>query len=73
MGLAPPMHPGTGLPFFCHNGEHLTQPPPAHTGYNPYQLDPKSSGEYWRGVKGTSPIPADWQQRLNGFITTSPG
>ncbi|TGZ51134.1 Protein pangolin [Temnothorax longispinosus] len=34
MGLAG-THPG-GLPFFCPNGEHLTQPPPAHMGIPPY-------------------------------------
>ncbi|KAL1139966.1 hypothetical protein AAG570_006943 [Ranatra chinensis] len=38
-------HPGTGLPFFCHNGDPLSQPPPAHMGIPPYQLDPKG-GEY---------------------------
>uniref|UniRef100_A0A1B6LC98 dTCF n=1 Tax=Graphocephala atropunctata TaxID=36148 RepID=A0A1B6LC98_9HEMI len=43
MGLGP-AHPGTGLPFFCHNGDHLTQPPPAHMGIPPYQLDPKGAG-----------------------------
>ncbi|XP_075215205.1 transcription factor pangolin [Lycorma delicatula] len=51
MGLGPG-HPGAGLPFFCHNGEHLTQPPPAHMGIPPYQLDPKGAGEYWR-----TPVP----------------
>ncbi|GLV40810.1 pangolin [Carabus blaptoides fortunei] len=45
MGLAP-THPGAALPFFCHNGvgEHLSQPPPAHMGIPPYQLDPKGAG-----------------------------
>ncbi|XP_069696755.1 uncharacterized protein [Periplaneta americana] len=43
MGLAP-THPGAALPFFCHNGDHLTQPPPAHMGIPPYQLDPKGAG-----------------------------
>ncbi|CAB3383524.1 Hypothetical predicted protein [Cloeon dipterum] len=41
----------TGLPFFCHNGEHLTQPPPAHMGIPPYQLDTKGTmgmSDYWR-------------------------
>lgn len=28
-------HP-SGLPFFCSNGDHLTQPPPAHMGIPPY-------------------------------------
>lgn len=56
MGLAP-THPGAALPFFCHNGvgEHLSQPPPAHMGIPPYQLDPKGAGtmgEYWRGPPG---------------------
>lgn len=52
MGLGP-THPGATLPFFCHNGDHLTQPPPAHMGIPPYQLDPKGAGamgEYWRGL-----------------------
>ncbi|XP_060872082.1 protein pangolin, isoforms A/H/I/S isoform X2 [Metopolophium dirhodum] len=31
---------GPAHPFFCHNGEQLgTQPPPAHMGIPPYQLD----------------------------------
>lgn len=42
MGLGP-HHPGAALPFFCHNGDHLTQPPPAHMGIPPYQLDPKGA------------------------------
>ncbi|KAF4519909.1 hypothetical protein B566_EDAN008285 [Ephemera danica] len=52
MGLAP-THPGASLPFFCHNGDHhLSQPPPAHMGIPPYQLDAKSGamGDYWRGI-----------------------
>lgn len=37
---------GPAHPFFCHNGEQLgTQPPPAHMGIPPYQLD-KAPGEY---------------------------
>ncbi|XP_031785810.1 uncharacterized protein LOC100120687 isoform X5 [Nasonia vitripennis] len=44
-------HP-SGLPFFCSNGEHLTQPPPAHMGIPPYgALDAgkaaAAAGEYW--------------------------
>ncbi|XP_051173368.1 protein pangolin, isoforms A/H/I/S isoform X2 [Leptopilina boulardi] len=36
-------HPG-GLPFFCPNGDHLTQPPPAHMGIPPYgTLDPSKA------------------------------
>ena len=34
MGLAG-THP-SGLSFFCPNGDHLTQPPPAHMGIPPY-------------------------------------
>ncbi|XP_014237755.1 protein pangolin, isoforms A/H/I/S isoform X4 [Trichogramma pretiosum] len=34
MGLAG-AHP-SGLPFFCSNGDHLSQPPPAHMGIPPY-------------------------------------
>ena len=33
-------------PFFCHNGDHLTTPPPAHCGIPPYQIDPKTMGEF---------------------------
>lgn len=33
-------------PFFCHNGDHLTTPPPAHCGIPAYQLDPKTMGEF---------------------------
>ncbi|CRL08137.1 CLUMA_CG020916, isoform B [Clunio marinus] len=32
------------LPFFCHNGDHLTTPPPAHCGIPAYQIDPKTMG-----------------------------
>ncbi|XP_026474713.1 protein pangolin, isoforms A/H/I/S-like isoform X2 [Ctenocephalides felis] len=79
MGL-PTTHPGaTGLSFFCHNGEHLTQPPPAHMGIPPYQLDPKTAagamgamgamGEYWRGLQlGLRASPAAG----NGAPGTSP-
>ncbi|XP_019756856.1 protein pangolin, isoforms A/H/I/S isoform X3 [Dendroctonus ponderosae] len=52
MGLAP----GSHLPaYFCHNGDPLSQPPPAHMGIPPYQLDGKGSaamGEY-----GSQPPP----------------
>lgn len=35
-----------GLPsFFCHNGDPLSTPPPAHCGIPPYQLDPKTIGK----------------------------
>uniref|UniRef100_A0A1Y1N983 dTCF n=1 Tax=Photinus pyralis TaxID=7054 RepID=A0A1Y1N983_PHOPY len=43
MGLGP-THPGAALPFFCHNGDPLSQPPPAHMGIPPYQLDGKAMG-----------------------------
>lgn len=59
MGLGP-THPTSGLPFFCHNGDPLSQPPPAHMGIPPYQLDGKtgSMGEY-----GRAPLsPADWRR-----------
>ena len=32
-------------PFFCHNGDPLSTPPPAHCGIPPYQLDPKTMGK----------------------------
>ncbi|XP_043478490.1 protein pangolin, isoforms A/H/I/S isoform X3 [Leptopilina heterotoma] len=36
-------HP-SGLPFFCPNGDHLSQPPPAHMGIPPYgTLDPSKA------------------------------
>lgn len=63
MGLGP-THPGTGLPFFCHNGDHLTQPPPAHMGIPPYQLDPKGAGEYWRSLAVRAPSHSDWKRLL---------
>lgn len=54
MGLGP-THPGAALPFFCHNGDPLSQPPPAHMGIPPYQLDGKAGamGEFnadWRRI-----------------------
>ncbi|XP_008191150.1 pangolin isoform X2 [Tribolium castaneum] len=66
MGLAPTGHPGAALPFFCHNGDPLSQPPPAHMGIPPYQLDSKtagSMGEYGGGTAPPQPIsPADWRR-----------
>lgn len=35
-------------PFFCHNGDPLSTPPPAHCGIPPYQLDPKTMGKLTR-------------------------
>lgn len=44
-GLPVSMANKIGLPpFFCHNGDHLSSPPPAHCGILPYQLDPKTMG-----------------------------
>ncbi|XP_044735883.1 protein pangolin, isoforms A/H/I/S isoform X2 [Chrysoperla carnea] len=64
MGLGPGSHPGAAaLPFFCHNGEHLAaQPPPAHMGIPPYQLDTKAAGmgEYWRPSAAVNH--ADWKR-----------
>lgn len=64
MGLGP-THPGAAaLPFFCHNGDPLSQPPPAHMGIPPYQLDGKTGtmGEYG-GRGGAAPLsPADWRR-----------
>ncbi|XP_039276374.1 uncharacterized protein LOC111047051 isoform X4 [Nilaparvata lugens] len=61
-------HPGAGLPFFCHNGEHLGQPPPAHMGIPPYQLDPKGAGEYWRAPPPITPH--EWK-RLGPILAAS--
>lgn len=60
MGLAGPH------PFFCPGGE-LGQPPPAHMGIPPYQLDPKGPGEYWiqRGL-----APSHWK-RLGPLLAAS--
>lgn len=54
MGLGP-THPGAALPFFCPNGDPLSQPPPAHMGIPPYQLDGKAGtmGEF---------SPGDWRR-----------
>ncbi|XP_037043300.1 protein pangolin, isoforms A/H/I/S isoform X4 [Bradysia coprophila] len=44
-GLPVSMANKMGLsPFFCHNGDPLSTPPPAHCGIPPYQLDPKTMG-----------------------------
>ncbi|XP_016950545.1 protein pangolin, isoforms A/H/I/S isoform X11 [Drosophila biarmipes] len=44
-GLPVTMANKIGLPpFFCHNTDPLTTPPPAHCGIPPYQLDPKTMG-----------------------------
>lgn len=61
MGLPPAGH----MPFFCHNGDPLSQPPPAHMGIPPYQLDSKSAGAM--GEYGGSPqpqplSPAEWKR-----------
>ncbi|XP_070508028.1 protein pangolin, isoforms A/H/I/S isoform X7 [Chironomus tepperi] len=45
-------------PFFCHNGDHLTTPPPAHCGIPPYQIDPKTMGEYCLTRPALYPFPA---------------
>lgn len=61
MGLGPTGH----MPFFCHNGDPLSQPPPAHMGIPPYQLDSKGAGAM--GEYGGSPqpqplSPAEWRR-----------
>ena len=76
MGLAG-THP-SGLPFFCPNGDHLTQPPPAHMGIPPYgALDPSkaaaAAGEYWPAVPysaGSSPHPVHWKRLLAAAAST---
>lgn len=76
MGLAA-THPGA-LPFFCPNGDHLTQPPPAHMGIPPYgALDAgKAAGEYsWptasRGQQSPPhPAPAHWKRLLAAAAST---
>lgn len=37
-------------PFFCHNGDPLSTPPPAHCGIPPYQLDPKTMGKFFFAI-----------------------
>ncbi|XP_023289877.1 protein pangolin, isoforms A/H/I/S isoform X2 [Orussus abietinus] len=75
MGLAG-THP-SGLPFFCPNGDHLTQPPPAHMGIPPYgALDAgkaaAAAGEYWPPTHphGTPPHPAHWKRLLAAAAST---
>ncbi|XP_008553306.1 protein pangolin, isoforms A/H/I/S isoform X3 [Microplitis demolitor] len=74
MGLAG-THP-SGLPFFCGNGDHLTQPPPAHMGIPPYgALDAgkaaAAAGEYWPAPQhGPSSHPAHWKRLLAAAAST---
>ncbi|XP_063994630.1 uncharacterized protein Pan isoform X2 [Diachasmimorpha longicaudata] len=75
MGLAG-THP-SGLPaFFCPNGEHLTQPPPAHMGIPPYgALDAgkaaAAAGEYWPASSHGSPTHAtNWKRLLAAAAST---
>jgi transcription factor 7-like 2 len=73
-------HP-TGLPFFCSNGDHLTQPPPAHMGIPPYgTLDAgkaaAAAGEYWpaghqRATGSPSHPSPTWKQLLSAAATTT--
>ncbi|CAG9841127.1 unnamed protein product [Diabrotica balteata] len=61
MGLGPTGH----MPFFCHNGDPLSQPPPAHMGIPPYQLDSKgaaSMGEYGGSPQPQPLSPAEWRR-----------
>ncbi|XP_043270807.1 uncharacterized protein [Venturia canescens] len=68
-------HPG-GLPFFCPNGDHLTQPPPAHMGIPPYgALDAgkaaAAAGEYWPPPPHGPPShPAHWKRLLAAAAST---
>lgn len=73
MGLAG-THP-SGLPFFCPNGDHLTQPPPAHMGIPPYgALDAgkaAAAGEYWPSVTHRQPpTHAPWKRLLAAAAST---
>ncbi|KAL3275911.1 hypothetical protein HHI36_020646 [Cryptolaemus montrouzieri] len=77
MGLGPAGHPGAGLPFFCPNGDPLSQPPPAHMGIPPYQLDAKTAGSM--GEYGSPPpsqpqalSPAEWR-RLGPLLAATEG
>ncbi|XP_011496258.1 PREDICTED: protein pangolin, isoforms A/H/I/S-like isoform X1 [Ceratosolen solmsi marchali] len=73
-------HP-SGLPFFCPNGDHLTQPPPAHMGIPPYgALDAgkaaAAAGEYWpaghqRAAGSPSHPSPTWKQLLSAAATTT--
>lgn len=67
-------HP-SGLPFFCSNGDHLTQPPPAHMGIPPYgALDAgkAAAGEYWTSTPHGPPTthPAHWKRLLAAAAST---
>ncbi|XP_076226561.1 protein pangolin, isoforms A/H/I/S isoform X2 [Nomia melanderi] len=76
MGLAG-THP-SGLPFFCPNGDHLTQPPPAHMGIPPYgTLDAgkaaAAAGEYWSSATPGQPPPTHpehWKRLLAAAAST---
>ncbi|XP_078052758.1 uncharacterized protein LOC144478604 isoform X1 [Augochlora pura] len=75
MGLAG-THP-SGLPFFCPNGDHLTQPPPAHMGIPPYgTLDAgkaaAAAGEYWSSATPGQPPthPEHWKRLLAAAAST---
>ncbi|XP_076287512.1 uncharacterized protein LOC143212529 isoform X2 [Lasioglossum baleicum] len=76
MGLAG-THP-SGLPFFCPNGDHLTQPPPAHMGIPPYgTLDAgkaaAAAGEYWSSATPGQPSPTHpehWKRLLAAAAST---
>ncbi|XP_066594600.1 protein pangolin, isoforms A/H/I/S isoform X3 [Prorops nasuta] len=77
MGLAG-THP-SGLPFFCPNGDHLAQPPPAHMGIPPYgTLDAgkaaAAAGEYWSPDASNhdhpSTHPAHWKRLLVAAAST---
>ena len=72
MGLAG-THP-SGLPFFCPNGDHLTQPPPAHMGIPPYgTLDAgkaaAAAGEYLN-IAFKFNIPTD-STMMSSFVVSS--
>ncbi|XP_054010168.1 uncharacterized protein LOC128893316 isoform X2 [Hylaeus anthracinus] len=70
-------HP-SGLPFFCPNGDHLTQPPPAHMGIPPYgTLDAgkaaAAAGEYWSSGNPGQPPPTHpdhWKRLLAAAAST---
>ena len=51
----------SSLQFFYQGGDPLGQPPPAHMGIPPYQLDPKTAGAMGNTTRTHSPIVLiDW-------------
>jgi len=40
--ILPPPHPSALASLYMYNNEHFSQPPPAHMGIPPVNIDPKT-------------------------------